>query len=126
VHHHRAGRPDLQRQQHADLARHFLLGLQWRERGLRPGGADIGAPAEALPVYVGGQPAYGIDFDKFGTGYRDNSAKNLPTGADPDGLYAVMSSNVRPAARAPGKMLAGRWLHRSWRRAVSAGCNARW
>ncbi len=23
-------------------------------------GADIGAPAEALPVYVGGQPAYGI------------------------------------------------------------------
>src|SRR6202142_4569201 len=39
-------------------------------------GADIGAPAEALPVYVGGQPAYGLEFDKFGTGYRDNSAKN--------------------------------------------------
>jgi hypothetical protein len=57
-------------------------------------GADIGAPAEALPVFVGGQPAYGIDFDKFGTGYRDNSARNLPTGAQPDGLYAVMSSNV--------------------------------
>src|ERR1700679_1455607 len=56
------------------------------------GGADIGAPAEALPVYVGGQPAYGILIDKFGTGYRDNSAKNLPTGAQPDGLYAVMSS----------------------------------
>src|SRR6202042_1529587 len=57
-------------------------------------GADIGAPAQALPVYVGGQPAYGIYFDKFGTGYRDNAAKNLPTGASPDGLYAVMSSNV--------------------------------
>ena len=28
--------------------------------GPGPGGADIGAPAEALPVYVGGQPAYGI------------------------------------------------------------------
>ncbi len=58
------------------------------------GGADIGAPAQALPVYVGGQPAYGIYFDKFGTGYRDNAAKNLPTGASPDGLYAVMSSNI--------------------------------
>ncbi|HTU75164.1 MAG TPA: arabinofuranosidase catalytic domain-containing protein [Trebonia sp.] len=58
------------------------------------GGADIGAPAEALPVYVGGQPAYGIEFDKFGTGYRDNSARNLPTGSQPDGLYAVMSSNI--------------------------------
>jgi len=58
------------------------------------GGADIGAPAEALPVYVGGQPAYGISFDKFGTGYRDVTAKNLPTGSEADGLYSVMSSNV--------------------------------
>jgi hypothetical protein len=57
-------------------------------------GADIGAPAEALPVYVGGLPAYGIDFDKFGTGYRDDSAKNLPTGSDPDGLYALTSSDL--------------------------------
>src|SRR5271168_2700813 len=62
--------------------------------GPGPGGMDIGASAEALPVYVGGQPAYGLEFDKFGTGYRDNSAKNLPTGANPDGVYAVMSSNV--------------------------------
>ena len=58
------------------------------------GGADIGAPAEALPVYVGGQPAYGVYFDKFGTGYRDVTAKNLPTGSEPDGLYSVMSSNI--------------------------------
>src|SRR5580692_14883 len=62
--------------------------------GPGPGGADIGAPAEALPVYVGGQPAYGIDFDKMGTGYRDNSARNLPIGSDPDGLYELTSSNV--------------------------------
>src|SRR5580692_8485007 len=62
--------------------------------GPGPGGADIGAPAQALPVYVGGQPAYGIKFDQFGTGYRDNSARNLPTGSSPDGLYAVMSSNI--------------------------------
>jgi len=62
--------------------------------GPGPNGADIGAPAQALPVYVGGQPAYGIYFDKFGTGYRDNSAKNLPTGSNPDGLYMVTSSNI--------------------------------
>src|SRR3984957_14927375 len=62
--------------------------------GPGPNGADIGAPAEALPVFVGGQPAYGIYFGKFGTGYRDNSARNLPTGSQPDGLYAVMSSNI--------------------------------
>src|ERR1700722_5198997 len=36
--------------------------------GPGPNGADIGAPAEALPVFVGGQPAYGLEFDKFGTG----------------------------------------------------------
>ena len=62
--------------------------------GPGPGGADIGAPAQALPMYVGGQPAYGIDFNKFGIGYRDNSARNLPTGSQPDGLYAVTSSNL--------------------------------
>ena len=62
--------------------------------GPGPDGADIGAPAEALPVYVGGQPAYGIDFDKMGTGYRDNAARNLPTGSDPDGLYELTSSNI--------------------------------
>src|ERR1700678_3320709 len=57
-----------------------------------PGGADIGAPAEALPVYVGGQPAYGVDIDKFGTGYPDDAAINLPTGSDADGLYELTSS----------------------------------
>src|SRR3984885_2701520 len=62
--------------------------------GPGPNGADIGAPAEALPVYVGGQPAYGILIDKFGTGYRDNSAKNLPTGSPPRRAYAGLSANV--------------------------------
>jgi hypothetical protein len=62
--------------------------------GPGPGGADIGAPAEALPIYIGGQPAYGIDFNKFGVGYRDDSARNLPTGSESDGLYAVTSSNL--------------------------------
>jgi Alpha-L-arabinofuranosidase B, catalytic/Carbohydrate binding module (family 6)/Ricin-type beta-trefoil lectin domain-like len=62
--------------------------------GPGPNGMDVGAPAQALPIYIGGQPAYGIDFNKFGVGYRDNSARNLPTGSQPDGLYAVTSSNL--------------------------------
>jgi hypothetical protein len=62
--------------------------------GPGPGGMDVGAPAEALPIYIGGQPAYGIDFNKFGVGYRDDSARNLPTGSQSDGLYAVTSSNL--------------------------------
>src|ERR1700684_992876 len=32
--------------------------------GPGPGGMDVGAPAQALPIYIGGQPAYGIDFNK--------------------------------------------------------------
>ncbi|WP_084315873.1 arabinofuranosidase catalytic domain-containing protein [Actinospica robiniae] len=61
-------------------------------------GADIGAPAQALPIYVGGQPAYGIQVDKFGVGYRDNSPRNLPTGSAADGLYMVTSSNLTDAS----------------------------
>ncbi|HTJ66148.1 MAG TPA: arabinofuranosidase catalytic domain-containing protein [Actinospica sp.] len=62
--------------------------------GPGPNGMDIGAPAQVLPVYVGGQPAYGIQFDKFGTGYRNNTPKNLPTGSQADGLYMLTSSNL--------------------------------
>ena len=74
--------------------------------GPGPGGADIGAPAQALPVYVGGQPAYGIYFDKFGTGYRDNAAKNLPPGYRPTGCTrscrrtSPVTSAVSTSARA--------------------------
>jgi len=57
-------------------------------------GADIAAPAMVLPVTVGGQPAYGVLFDNFGTGYRNNAAKNVPTGAQPEGLYMLTSSNL--------------------------------
>src|ERR1700744_5436471 len=53
--------------------------------GPGPNGADIGAPATALPVTVGGQPAYGMLFDNFGTGYRIENAPNLPPRAPPQG-----------------------------------------
>jgi hypothetical protein len=57
-------------------------------------GADIGAPAMALPVTVDGQQAYGMLFDAQGTGYRINDAANVPTGSDPEGVYMLTSSNL--------------------------------
>lgn len=57
-------------------------------------GADIGANAMALPVTVGGRTAYGALFNAVGTGYRDNAAKNVPTGAQPEGVYMLTSSNL--------------------------------
>src|ERR1700733_7635526 len=62
--------------------------------GPGPGGSDIGSPAMALPVTVGGQPAYGALFDAQGTGYRINNAKNVPTGSQPEGVYMLTSSNL--------------------------------
>jgi hypothetical protein len=62
--------------------------------GPGPNGADIGAPAMALPVTVGGQPAYGVLFDNFGTGYRIENALNVPTGSQPEGIYMLTSSNL--------------------------------
>jgi Alpha-L-arabinofuranosidase B, catalytic/Carbohydrate binding module (family 6) len=62
--------------------------------GPGPNGADIGVPATALPVTVGGQPAYGMLFDNFGTGYRIENALNVPTGSQPEGIYMLTSSNL--------------------------------
>jgi len=62
--------------------------------GPGPNGSDIGANAMALPVTVGGQPAYGVLFDAQGIGYRNNNAKNVPTGSQPTGVYMLTSSNV--------------------------------
>ena len=62
--------------------------------GPGPNGADIGSPAMALPLSVGGQPAYGALFDAFGTGYRIDNAKNVPTGSQPEGIYMLTSSNL--------------------------------
>ncbi|MFD0636781.1 arabinofuranosidase catalytic domain-containing protein [Catenulispora yoronensis] len=48
----------------------------------------------ALPVTIGGQPAYGVLVNSVGTGYRDNAAKNVPTGSQPEGEYMLTSSNL--------------------------------
>jgi hypothetical protein len=62
--------------------------------GPGPNGSDIGANAMALPVTVGGQPAYGVLVDNVGTGYRNNAAKNVPTGSQSEGIYMLSSSNL--------------------------------
>ena len=60
--------------------------------GPGPNGADIGANAMALPVTIAGQPAFGVLVNNIGTGYRNNAARNVPTGAQPEGEYMVTSS----------------------------------
>ena len=48
----------------------------------------------ALPVTVGGQPAYGALFNAQGIGYRIQNATNVPTGSQPEGVYMLTSSNL--------------------------------
>ncbi|HEY0500864.1 MAG TPA: arabinofuranosidase catalytic domain-containing protein [Kutzneria sp.] len=62
--------------------------------GPGPNGADIGADAMALPVTISGQPAYGVLVNNIGTGYRNNAVRNVPTGAQPEGMYMMTSSNL--------------------------------
>ncbi|WP_433892499.1 arabinofuranosidase catalytic domain-containing protein [Streptomyces sp. CA-111067] len=62
--------------------------------GPGPNGSDIGVNAMALPVTVGGQPAYGALFNAQGMGYRIQNAKNVPTGSKPEGIYMLTSSNI--------------------------------
>ena len=62
--------------------------------GPGPNGSDVGANAMALPITIGGQPAYGVLGNGIGIGYRDNAAKNVPTGSQPEGEYMLTSSNL--------------------------------
>src|SRR3954464_3640329 len=73
---------------HNDLP--ISWGGYWKGPG--PNGADIGANAMALPVTVGGHPAYGIKVTQ-GVGYRIDHAAGVPTGSQPEGIYMVTSSN---------------------------------
>jgi hypothetical protein len=74
---------------HSDLL--ISSGGFWPGPG--PNGSDIGADAMALPVTVGGHPAFGVRVSS-GVGYRIDNAKNAPTGAQPEGIYMVTSSNL--------------------------------
>jgi non-reducing end alpha-L-arabinofuranosidase len=54
------------------------------------GGQDAGAPANALPVSVDGQTAYGVEISA-GMGYRDDSTSGVATNGAPEGMYMVAS-----------------------------------
>ncbi len=74
--------------QHNDLP--ISSGGFWHGPG--PNGSDIGANAMALPINVGGHSAYGVKVTP-GVGYRVDNAKAAPSGAQPEGIYMVTSSN---------------------------------
>jgi non-reducing end alpha-L-arabinofuranosidase len=54
------------------------------------GRADVGAGADVLPVTLDGQKVYGLYIEP-GMGYRDDDTTDVPTGADPQGVYMVTS-----------------------------------
>ncbi|MEV7438370.1 alpha-L-arabinofuranosidase B [Streptomyces griseoviridis] len=54
------------------------------------GAADVGAPADALPVTAGGHQVYGLEISA-GMGYRDNSTSGVAVGGAAEGMYMVTS-----------------------------------
>jgi hypothetical protein len=60
-------------------------------RGPGPGGYDVPAQANALPVSVGGHKVYGIAIAP-GMGYRNDSPKDTATNGQPEGVYMVTSA----------------------------------
>ncbi|KAA2252233.1 alpha-L-arabinofuranosidase [Solihabitans fulvus] len=75
-------------------ANHNDLPISWGGfwKGPGPNGSDVGADAMALPVAVGGHPAFGIKVNQ-GVGYRIDRAKGVPVGSQPEGVYMITSSN---------------------------------
>ena len=59
-----------------------------------PGGAapspDSGAAADALPINVNGNKAYGVKVTP-GVGYRNNATNGVARGGSPEGMYMVTS-----------------------------------
>jgi hypothetical protein len=53
---------------------------------------DVGAPADALPVYVGGHKVYGLRISQ-GTGYRDDQTAGVAVHGEPESMYMVTSAN---------------------------------
>jgi hypothetical protein len=52
------------------------------------GAADVGAPANALPVSVEGHTAYGVEISA-GMGYRDDATSGIAVNGQPEGMYMV-------------------------------------
>ena len=59
-------------------------------KGSGPNGNDLPANATAAPVYVNGHKVYGV-YIAPGHGYRNDATKEIATGTNPEGIYAVLS-----------------------------------
>ncbi|WP_290061576.1 alpha-L-arabinofuranosidase B [Amycolatopsis solani] len=55
------------------------------------GAADVGAPANALPISIGGHTAYGVEISP-GMGYRNNNTSGVAVNGQPEGMYMVASA----------------------------------
>jgi hypothetical protein len=75
-------------------ANHNDLPISWGGfwKGPGPNGSDIGADAMALPVTIAGNQAFGVKVNP-GVGYRIDHGTGVATGAQPEGMYMVTSSN---------------------------------
>ncbi|WP_129312089.1 alpha-L-arabinofuranosidase B [Streptomyces sp. L2] len=54
------------------------------------GAANVAAPADALPVTVGGHQVYGLEISA-GMGYRDNTTSGVAVNGQAEGMYMVTS-----------------------------------
>ena len=54
------------------------------------GAADVGSPANALPVTAGGNQVYGL-LISAGMGYRNNATSGVAVNGQPEGMYMVTS-----------------------------------
>jgi hypothetical protein len=54
------------------------------------GAADSGSVANALPITIGGNEAYGLDIAQ-GNGYRDDTTTGSAVGGEPESMYMVAS-----------------------------------
>ena len=61
------------------------------DKGAGPGGYDLPAIANALPVTAGGHKVYGIDISP-GMGYRNDVTKGIAVDGQPEGVYMVSST----------------------------------
>jgi len=59
-------------------------------KGPGPGGSDLGAAADALPITAGGHQVYGVSISP-GMGYRNNRTSGVAVRGKPEGMYMVSS-----------------------------------
>ncbi len=59
-------------------------------KGKGPGGDDLPAVADSLPVVAGGHKVYGV-YISAGMGYRDDAAVGTAENGQPEGVYMVAS-----------------------------------